>query len=215
VGERSSAEAVLAGALVDFREALAGIVNRIISELPPEDRLWDELVVLTDRLYGSGVVPLGRLTFISDRLLELLSEEAASARRPAERAGAAGRFLANLAVSRKLRDAVADAVGFPVAPTYRAVYQYDSPGSHVKPHVDAHGYDVVFHLILEHVAPANVEGSALVVRQVGEPTARRVLLRSGEAVALRGRGTIHSWEPIGPDEDRTLLAIGFQRADGP
>jgi len=34
-------------------------------------------------------------------------------------------------------------------------------------------------------------------------------VRPGEAVALRGRGTIHSWEPLRDDEHRTMTAIGF------
>jgi hypothetical protein len=85
----------------------------------------------------------------------------------------------------------------------------------VKTHVDTHEYEVVFHLILDHVTPDGDEGSALVVHRVGEAEPHRVRLQPGEAVALRGRGTIHSWEPMGPDEERSLLAIGFQRADGP
>ena len=204
------------------REALADVVSLIVRDLAPDDAppsaggaadLWRELVILSDRLYGSGVAPLGRLPFVSDRLLELLATEAESAGRRVDRAGEAGRFLASLAVSRKLCDAIATAVGFSVAPTYRAVYLYDIPGSHVKTHVDTHDYEVVFHLILDHVHPDDVDGSALVVHRVGEAEAYRVRLQPGEAVALRGRGTIHSWEPMGPREHRTLLAIGFQRAD--
>ena len=177
--------------------------------------LWPELVILADSLFGSGVAPLGRLPFINDRLLELLAEEAKSAGRRVDRAGEAGRYLASLAVSRKLCDAVGTAVGIPPAPTHRAVYLYDIPESHVKTHVDTHEYEVVFHLILDHVTPDGDEGSALVVHRVGEAEPHRVRLQPGEAVALRGRGTIHSWEPMGPDEERSLLAIGFQRADGP
>ncbi len=205
------------------REVLADVVTLIVRELAEEDgpppragarELWRELVILTDRLFGSGVASLGRLPFVSDRLLELLAEEAGVAARREDRAGEAGRFLANLAVSRKLRDAVAAAVGFAVDPTYRAVYLYDIPGSHVKTHVDTHDYEVVFHLVLDHAVPDGGQGSALVVHRVGEPEPQRVPVRPGEGVALRGRGTIHSWEPMGPAEHRTLVAIGFERAEG-
>ena len=213
-----------AGLNGERREVLADVVTLVVRDLadgdgPPSGAgardLWRELVVLTDRLFGSGVSPLGRLPFVSDRLLELLAEESGGAERREDRAGEAGRFLANLAVSRKLRDAVATAVGFPVAPTYRAVYLYDIPGSHVETHVDTHDYEVVFHLILDHVVPNGGPGSALVVHRVGEPEPHRVRVPPGEAVALRGRGTIHSWEPMGPAEHRTLVAIGFERAAGP
>jgi len=147
-----------------------------------------------------------------DLLKKQQAAEAQNAGRRVDRAGEAGRVLASLAVSRKLRDAVATAVGFPVAPTYRAVYLYDLPRSHVRTHVDTHDYEVVFHLILEHAVPQDGKGSALVVHRPGEASARRVRLKPGEAVALRGRGMIHSWEPVGAQEHRTLLAIGFQPA---
>jgi hypothetical protein len=204
------------------KEMLADVVSLIARGLAPDDEppstagaaeLWQALVILVDHLFGSGVEPMGRLPFISDRLLELLTAEARNAGRRVDRAGEAGRVLANLAVSRKLRDAVATAVGFPVATTYRAVYLYDIPRSHVRTHVDTHDYEVVFHLILDHAVPGNEPGSALVVHRVGEASARRVRLQPGEAVALRGRGMIHSWEPMGPQEHRTLIAIGFQPAD--
>ncbi len=210
-----------AGPEEERKELLADIVSLIARDLAPDDdppsergaaELWQALVILVDRLYGSGVEPMGRLPFISDRLLEMLAAEAQNAGRRVDRAGEAGRVLASLAVSRKLRDAVATAVGFPVAPTYRAVYLYDLPRSHVRTHVDTHDYEVVFHLILEHAVPQDGKGSALVVHRPGEASARRVRLKPGEAVALRGRGMIHSWEPVGAQEHRTLLAIGFQPA---
>jgi hypothetical protein len=204
------------------KEALVDIVSLIARDLAPDDEppsaggaaeLWQALVILTDHLYGSGVEPMGRLPFISDRLLEMLAAESQSAGRRVDRAGEAGRVLASLAVSGKLREAVTTAVGFPVNPTYRAVYLYDTPRSHVRTHVDTHDYEVVFHLILDHTVPVAEAGSALVVHQVGGAGARRVRLQPGEAVALRGRGMIHSWEPMGAEEHRTLIAIGFQRAD--
>jgi hypothetical protein len=153
------------------------------------------------------------LPFISDRVIELLLAESVSADKRQDRAGEAGPVLAQVAVSRKLREAVETAVGFGVVPSYRAVYLYDIPGSHVHTHVDTHDYEVVFHLILDHAVPEGEAGSALVVHHVGERSAGRVRLRVGEALALRGRGTIHSWEPMGSAERRTLIAVGFQRAD--
>jgi hypothetical protein len=222
-GDQTTAEwlVALCGPDPERREALADVVSVIARNLAqgdnppssaPEAELWQTLVIVVDLLYGSGVAPVGRLPFISDRLLELLLAESRDASRRVDRAGEAGRVLASLAVSGKLRDAVADAVGFPVVPTYRAVYLYDTPGSHVHTHVDTHEYEIVFHLILEHASQGDGEGSALVVHRLGEDAAHRIRLAPGEGVALRGRGTIHSWEPMAADEHRTLLAIGFQPA---
>ena len=210
-----------AGPDEERRETLVDVVSLVARGLahgddpPPaggEADLWRELVVLVDGLNGSGVAPMGRLPFITDRVVELLLEESLSADKREDRAGEAGPVLAKVAVSRKLRDAVETAVGFPVVPTYRAVYLYDIPRSHVHTHVDTHDYEVVFHLVLAHEVPEGEGGSALVVHQAGQPSARRVRLEPGEALALRGRGTIHSWEPMGDAERRTLIAVGFQRA---
>jgi hypothetical protein len=216
----------LAGWLADFagpddarRETLVDVVNLVVRDLAQGDDppsaggaadLWQTLVVLTDRFYGSGVVPLGRLPFISDRLIELLLAESVTAHKREDRAGEAGDVLAKVAVSRKLREAVETAVGFAVVPSYRAVYLYDIPGSHVQTHVDTHDYEVILHLVLEHAVPQGEAGSALVVHLAGQPAARRVRLQPGEALALCGRGTIHSWEPMGPAEHRTLIGLGFQ-----
>jgi hypothetical protein len=118
--------------------------------------------------------------------------------------------LAGLAVSPKLREAVSTAFGRPVAPTYDAVYLYDPPGSHVRTHVDTREYELVLHLIVEHALPGDgSRGSALVVHLAEEAEPRHLRVEPGEAVALRGRGTIHSWEPLRDDEHRTMTAIGF------
>lgn len=210
------------------REVLGDVIGSVArrlaqtGEAPTEGaaaEAWQALASTLDQLYGSGVQALGRLPFISDALLDLLVAEARQqlpeqeeARRPAP--GPPGRVLASLAVSPKLREAVATAFGCAVAPTYDAVYLYDPPGSHVRTHVDTRDYELVFHLILEHTLPRDgSQGSALVVHLPAEPEPRRVPVEPGEAVALRGRGTIHSWEPLRYDEHRTMIAIGF--ASGP
>ena len=209
------------------REVLGDVLGSLARRLadtgkpPTEDaagEAWQALASALDQLFGSGVRALGRLPFITDALLELLVTEARQQRpeqngpgRPAP--GPPGRALASLAVSPKLRDAVATAFGGAVAPTYDAVYQYDPPGSHVRTHVDTRDYELVFHLILEHALPQDgSDGSALVVHLSAEPGPRRLPVKAGEAVALKGRGTIHSWEKLRDDEHRTMTAIGFASA---
>ena len=207
------------------REVLGDVLGAVARRLAqtgeaPTERTaaeaWQVLATVLDRLFGSGVRALGRLPFVSDALLELLltearhqlPERAEDAIRPPP--GAPGRALASLAASRKLRDAVSNAFGFAVAPTYGAVYLYDPPGSHVRTHVDTRDYELVFHLVLEHALPGDgSEGSALVVHLSGRPAPLRLPVTPGEAVALRGRGTIHSWERLSDDEHRTMVAVGF------
>lgn len=204
----------------DLGDALGAFVRRLspAGDAPTEAaaaEAWQALATALDRLFGSGVRQLGRLPFITDTLLDALREEARrqlpeqrEGTRPAP--GAAGRMLAGLAVSPKLRDAVSNAFGCSVTPTYDAVYLFDPPRSHVRTHVDTRDYELVVHLILEHTLPRDASsGSALVVYLAGEPRSMRLPVAPGEAVALRGRGTIHGWEPLRDDEHRTMTAIGF------
>jgi len=219
--------AATAGEDAERRASLADVVGVLANRLAPEDEppavgaggdAWLALVTAADRLYGGGVHPLGRPAFVGERLLELLRAEAREVLPAPSEDGPrvvapAGRVLARVAVSGKLRQAVAEAVGFPVVPTYEASYLYDPPGSHVRTHLDTREYELVVHLILEHELPADGSGgSALVVHSPGASGPTRLRLAPGELVALRGRGTIHSWAALRFDEHRTLTAIGFAPA---
>ncbi len=216
-----------AGAAGERRDVLGDVLGSVARRLahtgdaPTEGaaaEVWSALKTALDLLFGSGVQPLGRLPFVSDAVLELLRAEArlqlpehGDASRTAP--GLPGRALAGLAVSPKLRDTVTTAFGRPVKPTYDAVYLYDPPGSHVRTHVDTRDYELVVHLILEHSTPGDGSpGSALVVHLPADPHPRRLPVEPGEAIALRGRGTIHSWEPLHDDEHRVMTAIGFASA---
>ena len=106
------------------------------------------------------------------------------------------------------------AFGFAVAPTYDAVYLYDPPGSHVRTHVDTRDYELVFHLILEHALPRRRLSGLGARRPPARASRSRRDCRSARARPWRsrGRGTIHSWEPLREDEDRIMIAIGFASA---
>ena len=208
------------------REAVADAIASAVRRLALEDEppggpdadVWRALVATADRLYGSGAIAMGRLPFVSDALFERLVAEAhelAPEQSDTERraAAVAGDMLAGLAVSRQLRESVGEAVGFAVVPSYDAVYLYEPPGSHVRTHLDARDYEIVFHLILEHdLPPGGSGGSALVLHLPGQAEPTRLRVKAGEAVVLRGRGTVHSWEPLRDGEWRTLTAVGFERA---
>lgn len=215
-----------AGTDDERREAVADAIGIAAGRLAPDGDppaepaagTWRALVGAADRLYGSGVHPLGRLDFLSDALFELLVTESREQRPEGGEAtrravGEAGNALAGLAVSRQLREALGEALGRAVAPTYDAIYLYEPPGSHVRTHIDARDYEVVFHLVLEHTLPGDgSEGSALVVHRPGQTEPERLRFQPCEAVALRGRGTIHSWERLRDGEQRILTAVGFERA---
>jgi hypothetical protein len=85
----------------------------------------------------------------------------------------------------------------------------------VTTHTDNSAFELVFHLILEHDLPADGSpGSALVAHLPGQSQPTRIWLEPGEAVALSGRGTIHSWQRLAADERRTMIGIGFSRVTG-
>jgi hypothetical protein len=222
--ERMAAVAVARG---DRRASVADIVGEIARRLGSEDgapatthstAAWQALITTADRLYGSGVAPMGRLPFISDRLLELMLDEAREhlpqPAPPSTRSVASGgRALASLAVSGKLQKAVSGALGIPVASGYHALYAYDPPESHVRVHLDSREYEFIFHMVLEHRIPADGSaGSALVAHLPERAEPSRTWLRPGEGVALCGRGTIHSWQPLQRGESRTLVDIALVRA---
>jgi hypothetical protein len=215
-----------AGGDADRRAALTDIIGFAARQLAPDDEppthgpaavTWRALVTAADRLHGSGAYPLGRPSFVTDRLLTLLVEESrqqmpASVEQGRRSTAPPGDVLATLTVSRQLVAAVTGALGFAVVPMYDAVFEYDPPGGTVRTHVDSRDYEIVFHLLLEQTSPVAVEAeSVLVVHRPLEREPSRLRLSVGEAVVLRGRGTIHSWEALGAQERRTLVAVGFQR----
>jgi hypothetical protein len=231
-GLRGNNDSRLAEGLVEFagndaerRALLASVIGMAARQLLPHDMppsegpgavAWQELLKAAALLYGTAVQPLGRLPFMTDRLLERLVSEGHRQRPESYEAGTrttgpAGDLLAGLAVSRQLREAVSSSLGIPVAPTYDALYEYDPRGSHVRPHLDAPAYEFTVHLLLEHQSADPDAGSVLVVYEPGGTTPRRLTIRTGESVVLAGRGTIHSWAPLDADESRILTAIGFKR----
>src|SRR6266511_2360042 len=84
IGSDRAGPAALAEWLVDFaavdethRKAVGDAVGIAARTLAPDDApptgaegaIWQALILALDRLYGSGVEPLGRPPFISDGLL--------------------------------------------------------------------------------------------------------------------------------------------------
>jgi hypothetical protein len=221
------ASGATAGDDAESRARLADFVgyaaHLFASDGPPLEgaraQIWDALISTADSLNGSGVHPVGRPSFVSDKLFRRLVGEAhvqlasVSELGASRIVGRAGDALAAVAVSRQLRETVSSALGFAVKATYDALYEYDPPGSHVGTHVDANGYEIVFHLLLEHLVGAGADGrSVLIAHMPKQSSPTRITLAVGDAVVLRGRGTIHSWQPLGSDERRILIAIGFRRA---
>jgi len=203
-----------------FADVAAVLARRLVETdvTPPADGAaavaWQALLIMLRDLYGTGVVTLGRLAFIGPGLLTELATEAhttlAAGPDGVRAFGLAGPVLARLAVSRQLGDALCAGLGFKVTSTYDAIYVSDPPGSRNVPHVDARGCELTFVLSLEHtVPPGGGDGSALLVHRAGERAPQRLALPPGEALVLRGRGTLHNWEPLAPGERRTLLQVGF------
>jgi len=174
---------------------------------------WRALIIAAGRLHESGVRRLPTRAFLNRADFDALVREG-QRRRPATRArrtqyGPPGPRLRRLAVDRRLQRAATRALGVRLDPACTAVYMYDPPRSHVPPHMDSKAFEIVVHVVLEHQRPAH-GGSALVVHRPRRDV--RMALAPGQAVVLAGRGAVHQWEPLGADEHRMLIAIGFTRA---
>jgi hypothetical protein len=208
------------------RTALADVVATLARRLAPDgrpsrggagDTLWQALVASAARLHQCGFATMGRLSFVTDRLLESMRLEARAQlaqapSSPKRRVAEAGQLLSHLAVSRKLQQAIGEALGGPIRPSLRATYLYDPPGSHVQTHLDAREFEITYHLVLDHTIPTGSPGSALLAHLPGQSDPVRAALVPGDSVALRGRGTLHSWEPLAADEHRTLVAVAWADA---
>lgn len=211
-----------AGSQPDRRAALATAITFLARQLSaeglpgretPEARAWNALVVAADRLFSSGVHFMGRLAFLTDGLLELIREEAhrqmPSGDGGGRRTGEPGDVLGGFAVSTPLREAVGKAVGHPVTPSFDALYEYDAPGSYVRPHLDSWPCDLIVHLLVEQTAGTGSTLSAWLPERPLEPLS--IGLRAGESVLLHGRGTLHAWGPLNSGDNRILTAMGFNR----
>jgi hypothetical protein len=214
---------VLATSVADSRTARDLLTDRLRYAgryLAPDGRppqrgarsvAWRALVLTAARLHASRVRRLPR-PLVELRLLDRLKREGA-ARQPRGRPrrthyATPGPVLTRLAVDRRLQRVASKALGMRLAPAGVAVYIYDPPRSHVPPHLDSEAYEVIVHIVLEHVAPAGARRSALVVHRPDHD--QRIGLRVGAGVALAGRGAVHQWEPLGSRERRMLVGIGFK-----
>ena len=141
-----------AGPDAEGRERLADVVTLIVRDLaegdgPPPGAgaadLWNELVILTDRLFGSGVAPLGRLPFVSERLLELLMEESGGAERQGRPRRGGGSLPREPCGEPQAAGRRRDCGRLPgrYDRTGRCT-STTSPARTSRPHVDSHDYEV-------------------------------------------------------------------------
>lgn len=204
-------------AAVALLDSISLLVSRgATPDEPARAVFFDGVARVADRVAGSGVFPLSRPSFLSDELLRLLRDEARaqltedplSTHRTTR---GAGDVLAHVAVSRQLREACSVAAGIALVPTLDALYEYDPPNSHVRTHLDGSGYPWTCHLLVEHRRlSTNIPEPSVLLAHVPGEGIRGYTLYEGDAVVLRGRSTLHAWKQLGPDERRTLTAVGFR-----
>jgi hypothetical protein len=198
-------------------DALASAAHRLRSTAGAEPWMT-RLLALAHGLTGSGAFLLGRPAFLGSALIGALLAEARAlgsdidpngSRRSTRNAGDA---LARVAVSRQLREVVSAAAGHDLAPTFDALYEFDPPGSHVRAHFDSRGYEWTCHVLLVHEGTPPVLNRTSVLVAYLPDGAVTLQVRAGDAVLLRGRGTLHEWLPLAADERRIMTAIGFRSA---
>lgn len=183
---------------------------------PPRTRArllaWHALILAARRLHTGRLVRLRRGSFLSDRGWHALRDEARQLapvmRRRRTHYSAPGPVLQRLAVDRRLQRGVSRAIGFAVEPAYTAVYMYDPPLAHMPPHLDSSDFEIVVHVVLEHDGWRRAQSSALIVHHPHRDV--RCAVAPGAAIVLAGRGAVHQWEPLGAQERRTLIGIGFR-----
>lgn len=189
--------------------------------LPPTDPLlaaaFGTVILVFERLYGSGIHPLGRLPFVGRRhLAQLLAETRANARRgrksSGRRPGLRGR---ELAVDPRLMEAVGRAAGKRVAPGLEARYLfYAKPGDCFWPHPDDPKYAMNVLLCLDRRPPDDGGPASCFYAFRSDGRRRRIDLRPGEALAVAARGVVHGREPLRRGERVTLLSIELLWAGG-
>jgi hypothetical protein len=172
---------------------------------------WRALILTAARLHESRVRRLPPAS-VEPALLDALTREG-RARQPHGRAtrtqyATPGPVLSKLAADRALQRSASRAIGRRLAPTGVAVYMYDPPRSHVPPHLDSEHYEVIVHVVLEHVTPPGARRSALIIH--GPRRDQRLAIAPGHGVVLAGRGAVHQWEPLGMAERRMMIGVGFR-----
>jgi|GEM_PF-2886398 len=212
----------------DRRRALTVFLSRAVCQLAPGSRsvperaradVWDAVLLSAHQLNGSGHAILGQAGIGQGRLEQLITEaselrpldDVAQARSVGRRRADPGPELRALAVDRGLLAAASRAIGLPLRPAYRAVYNYyEQPGAHVPPHLDVRSPVAVL-FMLEHVFPSMpCQPSTLVLHSAGAE-ATRLALAPGEAVVFRGGGTVHGREPVAEGERVTTGLVNFLR----
>jgi hypothetical protein len=225
-GERvvSALEALSSGQQAAVAEVLAGALKALaVDGEPPDSGLdleaWQAAVAGLARLRPSGLILRTRPEFFSNELLADLRDEALAQRAVATDDGARSRaepgpVARRVAVSRALCRLIGDALGAPIFPTLSAAYIYHLlPGEGSAPHVDLSRYAVHALLMVDHRLPPSGQPSALVVYR-SDGVRERIDLAPGELIVLHALGTTHGREPMGQDEQVTLLALGFSDRSG-
>jgi hypothetical protein len=223
----------LANRLRSFADGLEGLerlnLNIIMSiaagGLAPHGQLpsvgaraaaWKAVVSTLEHLHSAGLTEAGRIPFIeeeyfADIVREATDQEAIAHRTGPQELAPGGPVAEQLAVDPRLLKIASRAIGGELLATGISSYlYYKREGDHLYPHVDTEIFAVNVILMVEHVAPARGDGSALQIFAADGPPSR-VVFAPGEAVVLQAGGTVHGREAVAGGERVTILTIGFQR----
>ena len=233
----ASTSAILAHKLIEFSNSLSdaerynfhlimsvgigGMVHKASSSPLDEKKkiTWDAGLEVLAKMNPFGFFSLGRVGFIFDEYLEVLTIEANLREPHAKRFGPhalleGGVSSELLSKDCRFQDLISNTVGFKVQPTNTINYHfYNREGDYLPPHVDPEESSFVNCVIgIERIPPDDgSDGSALLVYNVNGST-ERFIINPSEVVIILASGTVHAREALKHGEKLITLTIGFRPA---
>lgn len=234
----STAAAKLVSRFADFRGRLTAeelqnwhlMLSAMVGEMadqhrpPPAEsaaRAWRMMVGAISETYPGGVRRLGGLGPLS-AALDDLATEALEMTESQIRLGDAtsgtvesGVLATQVAYDPRLQDELTRQAGVPLGPPASVSYfYYHRPGDYLLPHADPIvSSGVICLTTLVHTARTDGRPPSALVVYGPDGDGERFELAPGESLMMFGGGTVHSREPIGPDETVINLSVGFPYRD--
>lgn len=167
-------------------------------------------------LRPDGIIWRGRPSFLTDEVLQSLLDEVEKFRPVAEpqkwgqHISPGGHAVARFANSPELLQLVEANCGTVEDKSYPSCLYYDSPGAHIKPHVDTDNFCVNVNLMLRHDAKEAPTSALIIYPFDDEP--KRIELVAGEMIIMYADCVVHTRTPVGEGEIVRNITFGYKPA---